>query len=77
MNLKLTRVKLLFLLTFFASFSVLAQTAQQRQAIINQSNGPKLKAIQNRLTQTMELEKQIATNFALQNSLRDHLSFGW
>ncbi|MDW3196908.1 MAG: S8 family serine peptidase [Cytophagales bacterium] len=69
MNLKLTRVKLLFLLTFFASFSVLAQTAQQRQAIINQSNGPNLKAIQNRLTQTMELEKQIATNFALQNNL--------
>lgn len=69
MNLKLTKVKLLFLLTFFTTFGVFAQTAQQRQAIINQSNGPNLKAIQNRLIQTMELEKQIATNFALQNNL--------
>ena len=65
----LNRVKLLFLLTFFTSFSVLGQTAQQRQTIINQSNGPNLRALQNRLVQTRQLEKQRAVDFALQNNL--------
>lgn len=69
MNLKLNHVKLLLLLTFFATYSAFGQNAQQRQSIIDQSNGPNLKSIHNRLIETMQLEKQIATNYALQNNL--------
>lgn len=69
MKLELTKVKLLLLLTCFTTFSVLSQNAQQRQSIIDQSNGSNLKSIQNRLIETMQLEKQIATSFALQNNL--------
>ncbi len=69
MNFELKRVKLFLLLTLFTTFNVLSQSAQQRQTIINQSNVPNLRALENRLIQIQEFDKQRAVDFARQNNL--------
>lgn len=69
MNFELKRVKLFLLLILFTTFNVLSQSAQQRQVIINQSNVPNLRALENRFIQIQEFDKQRAVDFARQNNL--------